>query len=155
MSKVVSGVVKEGLIVPEATLPEGCRVDVVVPAGVAAGAPAEPVIHDRGRGPEVRGTRITVYSILDYLIAGWPAPRIAALFRISSQEVQAAVAYIEEHRAEVMANYARILRAPSEATRRNCNPASMSGTSASRPLWPAFTRWRNPTRSSAGSRSPS
>lgn len=105
MSKVVSGVVKAGTVVPEAPLPEGCRVDVLVPEG----APAEPVIHDRGRGPEIRGTRITVYNVLDYLIAGWPTQRIAALFRIGSREVEAAVAYIEEHRAEVMANYARIL----------------------------------------------
>lgn len=109
MPRVVSGVVTEGIVVPEAALPEGCRVEVLVPEGVADGVPAEAAIHDRGRGPEIRGTRVTVYSILDYLTAGWPAPRIAALFRISPQEVQAAVAYIEEHRAEVMASYARIL----------------------------------------------
>jgi uncharacterized protein (DUF433 family) len=109
MSTVVSGVVMEGVIVPETALPEGCRVDVLVPEGATAGAPVEAVIHDRGRGPEVRGTRITVYNFLDYLIAGWPIPRIATLCRIGVQEVEAAVAYIEQHRAEVMGNYARIV----------------------------------------------
>ena len=27
-------------------------------------------IHDRGRGPEIKGTRITVFAILDYLLEG-------------------------------------------------------------------------------------
>jgi uncharacterized protein (DUF433 family) len=109
MPTVVSGIVRDGVIVPEAALPEGCRVDVFIPETAAAGPPAEAVIHDRGRGPEIRGTRITVYDLLDYLTAGWPVPRIAALFRISVEQAEAAVAYIEQHRAEVMANYARIL----------------------------------------------
>ena len=31
------------------------------------------MIHDRGRGPEIKGTRITVYSIMDhYGKADWP-----------------------------------------------------------------------------------
>ena len=25
-----------------------------------------PEIHDRGRGPEIKGTRITVYDVMDY-----------------------------------------------------------------------------------------
>ena len=28
----------------------------------------EPIIIDRGCGPEIRGTRITVYTILDYYL---------------------------------------------------------------------------------------
>jgi uncharacterized protein (DUF433 family) len=31
----------------------------------------ESVIIDRGRGPEIAGTRITVYDIVDYLEEGW------------------------------------------------------------------------------------
>jgi len=31
----------------------------------------EEFIHDRGRGPEIKGTRITVYAILDYLLLAW------------------------------------------------------------------------------------
>ncbi len=110
MSTVVEGIVRDGVVVPEAALPEGYRVEVIVPGSVTATPPAEPVIHDRGRGPEIRGTRITVYDVLDYLTAGWPVPRIAALFGLGEPEVEAAVAYIDEHRAEVMAHYARILR---------------------------------------------
>jgi uncharacterized protein (DUF433 family) len=109
MSQVVSGVVKDGVIVPEAPLPEGRRVEIGVPNGVPADEIDTALIHDRGRGPEIKGTRITVYSILDYLIAGWHHTQIAALFRISSAEVLAAMEYIRGHQAAVMADYARIL----------------------------------------------
>jgi uncharacterized protein (DUF433 family) len=69
----------------------------------------EPVIHDRGRGPEIRGTRITVFDILDYSPKGWTPGQIAALFKITIEQVQAALAYIEEHRSEVMPKYQRML----------------------------------------------
>jgi uncharacterized protein (DUF433 family) len=69
----------------------------------------DPVIIDRGRGPEIAGTRITVYDILDYLEDGWHPATIAAFFRVSSREVDAAVRYIEEHKEDVTAEYARIL----------------------------------------------
>jgi uncharacterized protein (DUF433 family) len=66
-------------------------------------------IIDRGRGPEIAGTRITVYDVLDYYQDGWPATRIAVHFRLSSDQVLAAIRYIETHRAEVMAEYAKML----------------------------------------------
>ena len=66
-------------------------------------------IIDRGRGPEIAGTRITVYDILDYTSIGWHHTAIAAMFRISSRQVQAAMQYIEEHKEEVMAHYQEIL----------------------------------------------
>jgi uncharacterized protein (DUF433 family) len=67
------------------------------------------VIIDRGRGPEIRGTRITVYSIIDYLLEGWPPDRIAAWLDLSSREVEAAIAYIREHDIEVLKEYIAIL----------------------------------------------
>jgi uncharacterized protein (DUF433 family) len=69
----------------------------------------ECMIVNRGRGPEIAGTRITVFDIMDYLKDGWPRDRIAALFRLSSRDVQAAMDYIETHRDEVEADYGRIL----------------------------------------------
>jgi uncharacterized protein (DUF433 family) len=69
----------------------------------------ESVIINRGRGPEIAGTRITVYDVIDYYKHGWHRDRIAALFRLSSRDIQAAIDYIEEHTAEVMADYERIL----------------------------------------------
>jgi uncharacterized protein (DUF433 family) len=66
-------------------------------------------IINRGRGPEIAGTRITVYDILDYTTIGWHHTTIAAMFRISSRQVQAAIQYIGDHKDEVMANYQKIL----------------------------------------------
>ena len=69
----------------------------------------QPRIINRGRGPEIEGTRITVYDVWDYLKLGWHPTEIAALFRIASDQVMAASEYIEQHRAEVLENYQRIV----------------------------------------------
>jgi uncharacterized protein (DUF433 family) len=65
-------------------------------------------IINRGRGPEIQGTRITVYDVLDYARQRWHRDRIAALFRLSSQDIQAALDYIRQHQDEVSAHYDRI-----------------------------------------------
>jgi uncharacterized protein (DUF433 family) len=69
----------------------------------------EELIHDRGRGPEIKGTRITVYDILDYALECWPAERIAAWFDLQSSQVEAAIEYIGEHKIEVLTEYVKIL----------------------------------------------
>jgi len=66
-------------------------------------------IINRGRGPEIEGTRITVYDVFDYVSQGWHRDRIAALFRLSSRDIQAALDYIQQHRDEVTAHYQSIL----------------------------------------------
>lgn len=67
------------------------------------------LIVNRGRGPEIAGTRITVFDVMDYLKHGWHRDRIAAMFRLSSRDVQAAIDYIESHREDVEAEYQGIL----------------------------------------------
>jgi uncharacterized protein (DUF433 family) len=69
----------------------------------------EAKIIDRGRGPEIAGTRITVYDILDYYTTGWHRDMIAVTLHLGSREVEAAIRYIEEHRDEVMAEYEEML----------------------------------------------
>ena len=71
----------------------------------------EAKIIDRGRGPEIAGTRITVYDVLDYHKSGWHRDMIADTLELSSQQVEVAIRYIEEHRDEVMADYERDARA--------------------------------------------
>lgn len=66
-------------------------------------------IINRGRGPEIEGTRITVYDVFDYARKGWHRDRIAALFRLSSRDIQAALDYIEQHQEEVTITYQKIL----------------------------------------------
>jgi uncharacterized protein (DUF433 family) len=70
---------------------------------------SEPCIVDRGDGPKIQGTRITVYTVLEYLRAGRSRDWIAALLALSSRQVQAAMDYIRDNEARVSAEYERIL----------------------------------------------
>ena len=74
-----------------------------------AATTTSPAIVNRGRGPEIAGTRITVFDVMDYLKDGWHRDRIAGLFRLSSRDIQAAIDYIEQHPDEVEAGYQNIL----------------------------------------------
>ena len=67
------------------------------------------IIINRGRGPEIAGTRITVYDIWDYAREGDHHTYIAAVLGLSSTQVQAALDYIEAHKEAVLANYQKIL----------------------------------------------
>ena len=66
-------------------------------------------IIDRGRGPKIAGTRVTVYDVWEYAKHGYHHSYIATIFGLSSGEIQAALAYIEEHKANVLADYAEIM----------------------------------------------
>src|SRR5262245_22619756 len=66
-------------------------------------------IIDRGRGPEIAGTRITVYDVLDYVHEGWRYDQIAGLFRLPPDDIQAAIQYIEDHKDVVMTTYQQML----------------------------------------------
>jgi uncharacterized protein (DUF433 family) len=80
----------------------------LLPDALKTGCLMSAKIINRGRGPEIEGTRITVYDVLDYTRQGWHRDRIAALFRLSSRDIQAALEYIDQHYDEVMASYQRI-----------------------------------------------
>jgi uncharacterized protein (DUF433 family) len=69
----------------------------------------EAQIIDIGRGPQIEGSRLTVFDVLDYLQADWHPTQIALLFRVSTRQIDAAVRYIDEHRDEEMEQYNRIL----------------------------------------------
>jgi uncharacterized protein (DUF433 family) len=69
----------------------------------------EAKIIDRGRGPEIAGTRITVFDVLDYYKSGWHRDMIADTLSVSSQQVEVAIRYIDEHRDAVMSDYAEML----------------------------------------------
>jgi uncharacterized protein (DUF433 family) len=70
-------------------------------------SPAE--IEVRGSNPYVKGTRITVFTILEYLIGAWSRDRIAELLQLTEPQVQAAIDYIEENDLEVLRAYIQIL----------------------------------------------
>jgi len=66
-------------------------------------------IIERGSGPHIAGTRITVYDVWEYALAGHHHTYIAVMLGISSAQVQAALAYIEKHKEQVLADYQQIL----------------------------------------------
>jgi uncharacterized protein (DUF433 family) len=66
-------------------------------------------IIDRGRGPEIAGTRITVYDVMDYYKHGEHPDAIATWLRIGGEQVRVAIRYIEEHKEEVLAEYQKML----------------------------------------------
>jgi uncharacterized protein (DUF433 family) len=69
----------------------------------------EAKIIDRGRGPEIAGTRITVYTILEYVQGGWRRDDIAFWLNLRKDQVDVATSYIEENKEEVTAQYEKIM----------------------------------------------
>jgi|GEM_PF-724337 len=70
-------------------------------------------IHDRGRGPELKGTRITVYDIIPYRLGGRDAAEIAEILRpgylaITAAHIAALFEYMDGHTDEVMAVHWKI-----------------------------------------------
>lgn len=69
------------------------------------------------RGLSIAGTRITLYAIMDYMLAGYPDEYIRELYRLSPQQIADVRTYINEHREEVEAEYQQVLRDAEEARR--------------------------------------
>lgn len=66
-------------------------------------------IINRGRGPEIEGTRVTVYRIMDFIPYGDTPQEIAKELDLTEEQVHVALEYIDAHRDEVEAEYAKIL----------------------------------------------
>jgi uncharacterized protein (DUF433 family) len=66
-------------------------------------------IVERANGPTIEGTRVTVYRVYDYYQEGMHPLLIAGKMRLSTPQVDAAIAYIESHRPQVEAEYAKIV----------------------------------------------
>jgi uncharacterized protein (DUF433 family) len=71
--------------------------------------PLKAEIIDRGRGPEIKGTRITVYAVLDYILECWHPARIAAWLNLNTDQVEAARTYLRDNTIEVLKDYVKIL----------------------------------------------
>jgi uncharacterized protein (DUF433 family) len=62
----------------------------------------------------IAGTRITLYSVMDYVVAGYPPKLIRDRLNLTDQQTAEALKYIEEHRTEVEADYQEVLREAEE-----------------------------------------
>jgi uncharacterized protein (DUF433 family) len=70
---------------------------------------AADLIHDRGRGPEIVGTRITVYNLLPHFLdATATEESIARLYDLTPEQVAAARAYALNHADTVLAEHLKI-----------------------------------------------
>ncbi|MGH7138531.1 MAG: DUF433 domain-containing protein [Pirellulales bacterium] len=70
---------------------------------------ATDLIHDRGRGTEIVGTRITVYNLLPYFLDSTATETgIAELYGLTIEQVAAARAYALNHADAVLARHGEI-----------------------------------------------
>jgi hypothetical protein len=78
-------------------------------------------IHDRGRGPEIKGTRITGYNLLPYFLDPTATEAyIGEVYELTPEQVAAARAYVHNNPQEVLARHLEI-----EAKMAAGNPAEV------------------------------
>ncbi|MCE9530534.1 MAG: DUF433 domain-containing protein [Planctomycetes bacterium] len=67
------------------------------------------LIHDRGRGPEIAGTRITVYNLLtDFLDPTATEDYICRVYKLTPEQVAAARAYVLNNPETVLEKHLEI-----------------------------------------------
>ena len=67
------------------------------------------LIHDRGRGPEIVGTRITVYNLLPHFLdPSATEASIGLIYELTAEQVAAARAYVLNHVDIVLAEHLKI-----------------------------------------------
>ena len=69
------------------------------------------------RGLSVAGTRITLYTILDYLHADWPPTLIQQWLDLSAAQMADVLDYLAQHREEVEREYQLVMQ-QADQTRR-------------------------------------
>ncbi|HUY31420.1 MAG TPA: DUF433 domain-containing protein [Elusimicrobiota bacterium] len=70
---------------------------------------ATDLIHDRGRGPEIAGTRITVYNLLSHLLdSTMTEATMCRLYKLTPEQVAAARAYVLNNLDTVLAAHLKI-----------------------------------------------
>ena len=74
----------------------------------------QPTVVRTDRGLSIAGTRITLYSIMDYVKEDWPPKLIQDLFNLTDKQITDVMDYIETHRAEVEAEYEVVLQQAEE-----------------------------------------
>jgi uncharacterized protein (DUF433 family) len=99
---------------------------------------AEITIVDRGRGPQLSTSRITVQDLVPYLQLNYSYDEILQVMpTLSAAEIQAVEHYVDEHREEVMQEDCRIRER--NATRRN-SPRVEEIFRRTREKWPALEK---------------
>lgn len=66
------------------------------------------------RGLTIAGTRITIYDVMDHLMAGWTPKLIGNWLPLTEEQINAALSYIDANRSEVEAEYQTVLQETQE-----------------------------------------
>jgi len=74
----------------------------------------QPAIVRTERGLTIIGTRITLYDVMDYVLAEYPSKFIQGLFELTEEQINTALTYIEANRAEVEAEYKQVVQESEE-----------------------------------------
>jgi uncharacterized protein (DUF433 family) len=77
----------------------------------------QPTVVRTSRGLSIAGTRITLYHVMDYVTAGYSSSDIQKDFKLTDRQIADVMAYIEEHRTEVEAEYRQVLQEAEENRR--------------------------------------
>jgi len=75
----------------------------------------QPTVIRTSRGLSIAETRITLYSIMDYIQTGWPPHLIRDEFNLTDQQIRDVMDYIEAHRDEVEREYQLVLQQAEES----------------------------------------
>ncbi len=78
-------------------------------------AAEQPTVTRTSRGLSIAGTRITLYSIMDYLKEGWPPHLIRDEFNLTDAQITDVMAYIERYTEEVESEYQTVLQQAEES----------------------------------------
>jgi uncharacterized protein (DUF433 family) len=76
-----------------------------------------PIVVRTERGLSIRGTRKTLYPVMDYVLANWSREEIRDIMLLTDEEIDGVLSYIAEHRAEVEAEYNEVVRQAEEERR--------------------------------------
>lgn len=67
------------------------------------------------RGLTVHGTRLTLYQLMDCIIAGWTDEEIKEWYALSDDEYEEITAYINTHQPEFESEYRAVVQRAAEA----------------------------------------
>lgn len=77
---------------------------------MAASSAGQPQIIRTEQGLTIAGTRITLYDVMDYFTAGYPAKLIREKLCLTEAQIDAALSYLDAHQTEVEAEYQQVLQ---------------------------------------------
>jgi uncharacterized protein (DUF433 family) len=73
-----------------------------------------PIVVRTERGLTIAGTRITLYSVMDYVKEDWPPKLIRDWLNLTDEQIAGVMQYIAEHREVVEAEYEQVVREAEE-----------------------------------------